>query len=135
MAKPKIIGEYIKQLVHEEKFSLTDFAKEINTTIQNVRDIFTRSTIDSDLLLKISRALEKNVFSYFDDEEPIASIKAVEKEAYQKEIESFNSEIHLLKCSISEKEIRINELLSRISDQEDIIRLLKEKEQFLNNRN
>lgn len=105
-----------------------------NTTIQNVRDIFTRSTIDSDLLLKISRALEKNVFSYFDDEEPIASIKAVEKEAYQKEIESFNSEIHLLKCSISEKEIRINELLSRISDQEDIIRLLKEKEQFLNNR-
>lgn len=135
MTKPKTIGQYIKQLVAEEKLTLTDFAKMINTTIQNVRDIFTRSTIDSELLLKISKALNKNVFSYFDDEEPIVEMKAKEKKALAKKFDSFEENIHLLKSELSNAETHIQELMARISDQEDVIRLLKEKEQFLNNRN
>lgn len=132
MTKPKAIGQYIKQLVEEEKLTLTDFASKINTTIQNVRDIFTRSTIDSELLLKISKALNKNIFAYFDDEEPITSIKAKEKGIHEKEIQSFKDNLYLLECNLADKEIRIQELLARVSDQQDIIRLLKEKEEFLN---
>jgi len=48
----------IEQKIKERKMSVSDFAKCINRSRTTVYDIFQRKSIDVDLLLVISRALE-----------------------------------------------------------------------------
>ena len=54
----------IKQLAEDENINQTDFGKKINKTPNNVKDIYTRPSIDSELLLQISKELNKNAFAY-----------------------------------------------------------------------
>ena len=67
------IGRIIKQTLDESKISITDFAKKINKERSNVYDIFKRESIDTDLLIKISRALDHNFFSYYEDVEKVSN--------------------------------------------------------------
>lgn len=54
------IGQVIKQKLEDSQLSVTDFANRINRTRSTVYDIFTRKSIDTDLLLKISEVLRYN---------------------------------------------------------------------------
>ncbi len=59
------IGERIKARTKEFGIGTTELARRINTTKQNVYTIFERKSIDTDLLQKLSKALEFDFFSYF----------------------------------------------------------------------
>jgi transcriptional regulator with XRE-family HTH domain len=56
------IGKIIKAELKKKRFSVSEFAKIINTDRNNVYHIFKRKSIDTDLLYKISIALEYNFF-------------------------------------------------------------------------
>lgn len=60
-----IIGERIKSVVEERGMKISHFAKMINRTRQNVHNIFGRHTIDTELLMEISRCLNHDFFSEY----------------------------------------------------------------------
>lgn len=60
MVKDIHIGSIIRQKLEESALSISEFANRINRTRPTVYDIFTRKSIDTELLLKISEVLEYN---------------------------------------------------------------------------
>lgn len=79
------IGQVIKQKLDESQLSVTDFANRIHRTRSTVYDIFTRKSIDTDLLLKISEVLRYNFLEEVylkkhDKKEPSKFFLAVEIE-------------------------------------------------------
>ncbi|MBA2561954.1 MAG: helix-turn-helix transcriptional regulator [Chitinophagaceae bacterium] len=59
------IGKIIKEQVHKKKWSVSEFAQKINTNRNNVYNIFTRQSIDTQLLFTISTVLEHDFFQYY----------------------------------------------------------------------
>ncbi len=59
------IGQYIKAVRQDSGMSIAAFAKRINKTPQNVNDIFGRTSIDTELLSKISEVLHHDFFNFF----------------------------------------------------------------------
>ncbi|WEK20851.1 MAG: hypothetical protein P0Y49_06840 [Candidatus Pedobacter colombiensis] len=116
--KVKSIGEFVKEIAESKNLKPSGIGKMINSTKQNVSDIYKRSTIDSELLLTLSRELKYNLFSYYDDKEPIAGFRMEETKEWQSKIDNLTVELKFTK-----------ELLQQ---QQEIIRLLKEKEAYLN---
>jgi hypothetical protein len=62
------IGKRIKDRAKELRMGATELGRLINTTRQNVHDIFDRKSIDTEQLLDISKALTFNFFSLYEDE-------------------------------------------------------------------
>lgn len=62
------IGERIDKKRRGKPLTLQQLADAIHTSRSNVSDIITRSSIDSDLLIRISVALEHNFFEELCDE-------------------------------------------------------------------
>ena len=56
------IGQQVKLVLETKGISITEFAKRINKSRENVYSIFTRKTIDTGLLTKISEVLEFDFF-------------------------------------------------------------------------
>ena len=56
------IGKLIKTKLDESDISVVRFAKAINTTRENAYGIFKRKSIDTELLLRISKVLNYNFF-------------------------------------------------------------------------
>lgn len=127
-SEPKHIGEYVGKLMEEANLNPTSLGRRINKAANTVKDILERESIDSELLLAISNAVNKNAFAYYDGKEPIASIKKREHEKHTEEIKRLNTESDQYKREVTFQDARINELLLRIAEQEENIRLLKEKE-------
>ncbi len=59
------IGKKIKQQLSLKKMSVPDFAAKINTTRNNVYNIFLRQSIDTELLYKICIILNHDFFQYY----------------------------------------------------------------------
>jgi len=59
------IGRLIKDKVKSSKFSVTEFAREINCSRRNVYTIFERESVDTELLKHISAVLDYNFFQYY----------------------------------------------------------------------
>lgn len=59
------IGSLIEKELRKQERSVTWFARKLNCNRQNVYDIFKRSNIDAELLLRISLILRFNFFSYY----------------------------------------------------------------------
>jgi hypothetical protein len=59
------IGQQIKQVFETKGISVTEFARRINKSRENMYSIFSRKTIDSGLLLAISRVLEFDFFKLY----------------------------------------------------------------------
>jgi len=67
------IGEKIKAKAKELRIGPTELAKMLDTSKQNVYGIYKRESIDTELLQKISKALNLDFFCYyFDPKIPIA---------------------------------------------------------------
>ncbi|MCF8365011.1 MAG: hypothetical protein K9H16_04475 [Bacteroidales bacterium] len=59
------IGNEIKNVVEKKGISIKKFGDKINCNRTNVYDIFKRTSIDTQLLIMISHALEYNFFELF----------------------------------------------------------------------
>ncbi len=104
------IGQKIQELVYELNIPISEFASRINKSRTVAYDIFTRETIDTGLLYKISEVLEYNFFKlYFENEGPMANdasekyAKSSQQEisqqliSYKKELDNAIEEINKLK--------------------------------------
>ena|SRR6185436_8411226 len=59
------IGEKVKERAKELRIGPTELARKIGTSKQNVYGIFSRESIDTALLQKLSKALDFDFFAYF----------------------------------------------------------------------
>jgi hypothetical protein len=59
------IGEKVRARAKELRMGPTELAKKIRTSKQNVYGIYTRTSIDTALLQKLSKALEFDFFVYY----------------------------------------------------------------------
>ena len=59
------IGEKIKQRAKELRIGPTEFANMISSTKQNIYSIYNRKSLDTQLLTKISQALDFDFFRYY----------------------------------------------------------------------
>ncbi len=59
------IGKIIKDQLHRQERTVTWLSRMIHCDRRNVYDIFSRASIDTDLLYKISIALRKDFFAYY----------------------------------------------------------------------
>lgn len=62
------IGDYIQNELKRQERSVSWFARKLNCNRQNVYNIFKRTTIDTELLLRISLILRKDFFLYYSQE-------------------------------------------------------------------
>lgn len=62
------IGTLIEKEFRKQERTVTWFARKLNCNRQNVYDIFKRSNIDAELLLRISIILRFNFFTYYNKE-------------------------------------------------------------------
>ena len=59
------IGNKIKQVLEKKGMSVSEFARRINKSRENVYSIYKRKTIDTGLLVLISEVLEQDFFSNY----------------------------------------------------------------------
>lgn len=59
------IGSKIKSVVAKKGLPVSEFARRINKSRENIYNIFKRKTIDTELLVKISKVLEHDFFQYY----------------------------------------------------------------------
>ncbi len=59
------IGQRIKEVFNTKGISVTEFAKRINKSRENIYSIFSRKTVDTGLLLTISKVLDYDFFMLF----------------------------------------------------------------------
>lgn len=121
------IGQIIKERVTEKRLSQEALGKMINTTKQNVGNIYKRRSIDTQLLLKLCVVLEYNFFEVYYNEEPLKSMR-------EKEVESFTNEIKALQDTIRQKDDHIKYLEEIKSSNNKIISLLEEEKEMYKNR-
>ncbi len=69
------IGQQIKIVIEQKGITITEFAKRINKSRENVYSIFTRKTIDTGLLAVISDVLDYDFFKNLSE-----TYKAIESE-------------------------------------------------------
>lgn len=105
------IGQKIKEVVEKKGMAKTELARRMNMTSSNVHKIFTRKTIDTGLLTKLSEILEHDFFSYYPKHllENESSIKQLNdpdenklynetvKRNYEAKIETLTKEVSYLK--------------------------------------
>lgn len=73
------IGEIIRQLVDERKMSKASFAQSLNIQRQNIdKTVFSKNSIDTDLLCRISEVLDCNLFKYYTDDK-ISNINGLQE--------------------------------------------------------
>lgn len=64
------VGDLVRQLVEEKGMSQAQFAREIGLHRQNItKTVFSKHSIDTDLLCTISEVLDCNIFDYFKSED------------------------------------------------------------------
>lgn len=62
------IGQIIEKVIHNQERSITWFSKKLYCDRTNVYSIFKRQSIDTELLLRISKILNHNFFDYYTEE-------------------------------------------------------------------
>jgi hypothetical protein len=114
------IGEEIHARLRSKRMQVAEFSRQINTNRNNAYDIFTRQSIDSSLLIKISEALEFDFFRLYSL--PLSQNKNIQQfpdpQENLKELEEIKFQI--------EKLVKENAVLKeRIKDKDLIIELLR----------
>lgn len=63
--EPIFIGKIIEEELRRQERTVTWLSRKINCDRRNIYDIFSRTSIDTDLLYRLSIALHKDFFAYF----------------------------------------------------------------------
>lgn len=103
------IGEIIKKIVKSKGVSVTDFADRINYSRRNVYEIFDKPTIDTGLLIKISKELGQNLFLFYISDKEITEHQALKKSAQNEFIQT----VEQLKKIVDELEVKTDALKSK----------------------
>ena len=114
------IGQIIKEKVTEKRLSQEALGKMINTTKQNVGNIYKRRSIDTQLLLKLCTVLEFDFFEAFYSEEPLKAMRNKETDAYTTEIASLQNQV-------KQKDERIRDLEGHLTTQKKLISFMEEE--------
>ncbi|MDE6265347.1 MAG: XRE family transcriptional regulator [Paramuribaculum sp.] len=64
-SEPIYIGKIIEEELRNQERTVTWLSRKIHCDRRNIYDIFSRTSIDTDLLYKLSLALNKDFFAYF----------------------------------------------------------------------
>lgn len=112
------IGKYISQRLRSKGILNKDAATFIGLSKSAFEKILAQNDIYGSRLQKLSALLDENLFKYYEQEAPLSSYKRKEQEEYEAKLSLLTD--------------KVEQLTKRVLDQEEIIRLLKEKEQFLN---
>jgi transcriptional regulator with XRE-family HTH domain len=75
------IGKKIQEVVNEKGMSDAEFGRRISTSRQNVSYIYTRSSIDTQKLLDISKALDHDFFMYYQSDKTQTKFDKIESKA------------------------------------------------------
>lgn len=62
------IGQLIRQELRNQGYTVTWLAKKLNCSRTNIYKLFDRPTLDTSVLLQISKLLNVNFFRYYVDE-------------------------------------------------------------------
>jgi transcriptional regulator with XRE-family HTH domain len=115
------IGAKIKEVMKTQGLGYKELGALINRHEKTVANILNRKTIDTELLLSICKALQHDFFSYYYLTDPLKALK--EEENRFTDLEMLN-----LKKLLDEKITYIQIQDKYVQSQEEVIRLLKEKE-------
>lgn len=63
--EPIFIGKIIEEELRRQERTVTWLSRKIHCDRRNIYDIFSRTSIDTDLLYRLSLALHKDFFAYF----------------------------------------------------------------------
>jgi len=125
------IGQKIEEIVRLKRFPIVEFARKINTTRNNIYNIFSRESIDTELLRKIGEILEYDFFqllsksnNYIINETNVEVVQ--EHNSKYKSVDLLNEMNFKKMILLLQKENE--QLKERLSDKEDIIVLMKKDE-------
>lgn len=109
------IGEKIKQRAKELRIGPTELGKLINTSKQNVYGIYKRKSIDTEMLRKLSKALNCDFFQYYYNEN--LSIVTENAPSYGKKNKTTGSKEEILKIKKELEDLKEKyELLKKVNN-------------------
>jgi hypothetical protein len=115
------IGNLIQKKLKESGLSNAEFARKLNCTPQNVFNILERDSLDTQLLMDISEALNHNFFLYYQvSDKKKQGNKAVKSNLTAEKNASINENLLSLKEEVEYLNLQINYL-------KEINQLLREK--------
>ena len=95
MNKDKHLGTFIKNKVKEKGITVAEFARRIHCTRRNIYQIYKKNSLDTDLIKRISLALEIDLLSTFNKLSFLKLKNDVQPETiekyYEKSINRLNS--------------------------------------------
>gem|GEM_PF-3983788 len=114
---PQKLGKLIERIAKEKGLSQSALGKMINRSKQTVGNIYTRQSIDYELLIAISEALETDFFKFlYEMNDSLKSFKAIEMaEVLEK--------INTLETENLEKDRIIEQLNEKLRDKEENFRV------------
>ncbi|MBX9852824.1 MAG: helix-turn-helix domain-containing protein [Cytophagaceae bacterium] len=69
------IGKKIKEVFKNAGLTVTEFARRINTSRENVYGVFRRKSVDTEMLTKISKALNYDFFRLYSNPKEIEELR------------------------------------------------------------
>ena len=69
------IGKKLEEVAKQQGMGATELGKKLNTTRENIYNIYLRETIDTPLLLLCCKILNHDFFQYFYEEEPLVGFR------------------------------------------------------------
>ena len=93
------IGNIIKGIVKDKGMPVKAFADNLGFSRRNAYEIFNKTTIDTGLLVKVSKILNKNLFLYYLSDSDLNKIKndKTTSEELKEILTSIKSEVKRLK--------------------------------------
>lgn len=124
------MGQLISQKVDEKEFTQEYLGQLISSSKQNVGNIFTRPSVDSDLLKRISEALEFNFFSVYFEDGYLRSAREKELEPLTSRITALEKLVAELETKLAEKEVTLADYKKSIDSNASAIMMLEEVHQY-----
>lgn len=121
------IGEIIHNLIKERGLKVKFVADYVSVSESTLYDIYKRSSIDVDKLIKFSQLFNKNLFLYYLEEEPIKSMFDKQVLTLQQALEDLTTELEI-------KNSNIQHLSDLIETQKKVIALHESKEEHYKTR-
>lgn len=114
------IGEKIKARAKELRIGPTELSRMINTSKQNVYGIYKRKTVDTELLRKLSNALQFDFFRLYTGHEVLAfndgtePYKTTQKDQAEKSLSELENQLEIMRKELVDLKEK-NELLKRLN--------------------
>lgn len=115
-----VIGEIIHELVKESGLKARVVAESVNISESTLFGIYKRTSIDIDKMISFSKLLNKNLFLYYLNEEPLKSM-------FSKDVITLQSRIVDLETDLSIKMEKLKDLTDIIDTQKKVIALHEQK--------